>query len=107
MRMYISGPAGCGKSYLIGQTILEYVRHYPYRSIYLFSQVNEDLVLDKFINQAADLGYDIDQFFRVDLSELVPNMDIDIFRGESEVYEGKRPGSLCIFDDIENTRQRT
>jgi predicted AAA+ superfamily ATPase len=34
LRMYISGPPRCGKSYLIGQLIREYIRHYPKREIF-------------------------------------------------------------------------
>ena len=54
LRMYISGPPRCGKSYLIGQLIREYIRHHPKREIFLFSQVDSDRAIDTVIEEVSE-----------------------------------------------------
>jgi hypothetical protein len=96
LRMYISGPPRCGKSHLIGQLLREYIRHHPKRSIYLFSQVQNDRAIDMVIEEVAEtLKWKKKRFIRIglDASLLDSEVDIEEFRGKA--------GSICIFDDID------
>jgi len=103
LRMYISGPPRCGKSYLIGQTIKEYVRHNPKRKIYLFSQVDNDRAIDDTIDLLSETTkWKSDNFIRIDLEKFKEtDIEMDEFRGKINKRTGKRYGSLCIFDDID------
>ena len=68
LRMFISGPPRCGKSHLIGEILREYVRHYPKRPIYLFSQVENDRAIDNVIKDSFEnLKWDQNLFNRIDL----------------------------------------
>lgn len=49
-RIYISGPTGSGKSYYIRKWLQQYVKVFPDRKIYLFSDMHEDPALDDFKN---------------------------------------------------------
>ena len=101
LRMYISGPPGCGKSYLIGQTIREYTKQFPKRVIYLFSAVDSDRAIDGVIADIAN-RWNPKRFKRIDLSKLMDiDLDIEEFRGNASKKSGRRVGSLCIFDDID------
>ena len=103
LRMYISGPPRCGKSYLIGQIIKEYVRHHPKRKIYLFSQVDKDRAIDDTIELISNtLKWKSKKFIRIDLEKLIEtDIEMDEFRGKTNKKTGERYGSLCIFDDID------
>ena len=103
LRMYISGPPRCGKSHLIGQLLREYIRHYPKREIFLFSQIDADRAIDSVIEEMSiTLKWDSDLFTRVDIHKFMDSdsVDIDYFRGR-DTKSGSRTGSLCIFDDID------
>lgn len=96
LRMYISGPARCGKSTLISKLMLQYYQENKNldKHIYFFSQLDSDKVIDdmaEVINEGEEI------FLRVNLNSLIEEPDdeeealtIDDFRG-----------SLCIFDDID------
>ena len=103
LKMYISGPPRCGKSHFIGNNLIEYVRHFPKRNIYLFSQVDADRAIDgaiEFISSSTK--WNPDHFHRVELNKLLEvDLDINEFRGAINKKTGERYGSLCIFDDID------
>ena len=101
--MFISGPPRCGKSHLIGEILREYIRHYPKRPIYLFSQVENDRAIDNVIKDSAvNSKWDSNLFNRIDLSKLsTTDINIDEFRGKINKKTGRRFGAICIFDDID------
>jgi len=104
MRMYISGQAGVGKSYLIAQFMQEYVRRYVDRRIFVFSMIASDKDID---NVADEHGLiENGQFMRVDLNIFTQtiidkrgNKKIDKSFSGPSMDEFKN--SLCIFDDID------
>ena len=49
-RIYISGSTGCGKSYYIRKWLKQYIKVFPNRKIYLFSDMLQDPALDDFKN---------------------------------------------------------
>ena len=108
LRMFISGPPRCGKSHLIGEILREYIRHYPKRPIYLFSQVENDRAIDNVIKDSAvNLKWDSNLFNRIDLSKLSKtDINIDEFRGEINKKTGRRFGAICIFDDIDKIQDK-
>jgi len=100
LRMYISGQAGVGKSYLIAQLLEEYVRRRTDRKIFLFSQVPQDRDIDNVV--AKHNLIEREAFFRVDL-----NLFIQPKKSKKLVVQSNIPTmeqfkrSLCIFDDID------
>lgn len=78
--IYITGPAGSGKSTFISQFIEEYIKLYPKRSVVLFSNKSEDKALDKYKPLRIPLNFDL--------------VDDPIELDELEK-------SLVIFDDID------
>ena len=95
LRMYIVGPPICGKSHLIGQLLMYYIRHYPYRPIYLFSQVPNDRAIDGVIElMSSKHRWDPSLFKRIDLNQILEtDLTIDEIRGET--------GAITIYDDID------
>ena len=98
LRMYISGQAGVGKSYLIAQLMEEYVRRRTDRRIFLFSQVPQDKDIDNVVIKHDLIEREV--FFRVDL-----NLFTQQPKSKKVVVQVQKPTmeqfkrSLCIFDD--------
>ncbi len=44
--LFVAGPSGSGKSYIIRNFTLQYICEYPKRNIYLFSYLKNDKTLD-------------------------------------------------------------
>lgn len=78
--MYVSGRRGSGKSFYIAMYLAEFVKMYPRYRIYLFSQKQQDDLLDKYITKRIDTQHVIDaQLEAKDFTE-----------------------SLVIFDDVDS-----
>ena len=77
----IAGPTGSGKSYAIGRYLNIILRLKPNKKIFLFSDVDNDAVLDKY------------KITRVDLTD-------DII--ESPIEPCELSNSIVIFDDIDS-----
>lgn len=86
-RIYISGPTGTGKSYYIRMWLKEYIKVYPKRPIYLFSDMLKDEALDDFKNLTR---------FKLD-DNLVKKKPI---RPEA------LKNSIVIFDDIDSIQDK-
>lgn len=82
-RIFISGPTGSGKSYYIRLWLKQYIKVYPKRKIYLFSDMLEDKALDDFKNLKR---------FKID-DDLLKKKPI-----RPEVFKN----SIVIFDDIDS-----
>lgn len=82
-RIFISGPTGSGKSYYIRKWLKHYVKVFPNRKIYLFSDMKQDPALDDFKNLK-----------RINIDEkLVDSKPI-----RPEIFNN----SIVIFDDIDS-----
>jgi hypothetical protein len=88
-RIYIAGPSDSGKSYYCGKFLQEYRKIYPKKKIYIFSDVDEDEVLDKL----EPIRVKLDQ-------ELVDNPI------KPEELKNGTEGSLCLFDDIDSIENK-
>jgi len=104
LRMYISGQAGVGKSYLIAQFMKEYVRRYDNRKIYVFSMVQADKDIDnvveeyELIENELFMRVDLNQFTKIIIDKRGNKKEDPNFTGLSmELFRN----SLCIFDDID------
>ena len=82
-RIYAAGPSDSGKSHWCGCYIEEWVKEFPDRFIFLFSDVEKDAALDKFKNLK-----------RVKINEELLSKPL-----KSTDFPN---GSLCIFDDIDS-----
>jgi len=85
--IYISGPAGCGKSTFIRQYVLHFLKKYPKAPVLLFTCKSTDKTLDN-----------IKQIKRV-------RIDDDMLQNRltlQEISAKKNPFVLVIFDDIED-----
>ncbi len=80
-RHYISGPSGSGKSVWVSKYIDQFVKLYPDREIFIFSDVDEDEVLDK---------YDPIRIM----------LDASLY--ENPIQSEELVDSLVIFDDIDS-----
>ena len=81
-KIYAAAPGGSGKTSLIRQYCLDFVKLFPAKKIYLFSDVKHDDLLD-----------DIKAIIRIPLDESFYEQTPD----PSELHD-----SLCIFDDIDS-----
>ena len=100
LRMYISGQAGVGKSYLIAQLLQEYVRRYENRRIFVFSMIPQDKDIDAVVEEHGLIESEL--FMRVDLklfSQINSKNKIDTNIQIPVIDSFKN--SLCIFDDID------
>ena len=101
LRMYIPGQAGVGKSYFISQMLKEYVRRYPERKIFIFSQVPRDKDIDSVVEEHELIEREL--FIRVDLnlfSQINPKTKkVDTSIPIPTINELRN--SICIFDDID------
>ena len=82
-RIYISGPTGSGKSYYIRKWLQQYLKVYPKRKIYLFSDMLEDPALDDFKTLIR---------FHID----------DNLIKKKPIRPEKFKNSIVIFDDIDS-----
>ena len=82
-RIYISGSTGCGKSYYIRKWLKQYIKVFPNRKIYLFSDMLQDPALDDFKNLER---------FVIDESLLK----------KKHIRPEKFSNSIVIFDDIDS-----
>lgn len=80
--IYVAGMSGSGKSYYIKEYVLQYIKQYPKRPIFLFSYLSEDETLDK-----------VKKIQRVDIN----NADFMNTKVSSSDFKN----SLVIFDDID------
>jgi len=86
-RIYISGPTGSGKSYYIRMWLKEYIKVFPDRPIYLFSDMLEDPALDDFKNLMR---------FKLDEGLLK----------KKHIRPEKFKNSIVIFDDIDSIQDK-
>ncbi len=86
-RIYISGSTGCGKSYYIRKWLKQYIKVFPKRKIYLFSDMLEDPALDDFKNL---------QRFVID----------DSLLKRKHIRPEKFKNSIVIFDDIDSIQNQ-
>jgi len=86
--LFISGPAGSGKSTMVSKFITNYIKEFPKNNIIIFSNVLEDEAYDKFDGRVKRIKIHAD---------LIAD-PIDI---KTELAD-----SLCIFDDIESIRNK-
>ncbi len=84
-RLYVAGPSDSGKSTYAAGYIREFKRHFKKREFYIFSRVQEDIVLDKL------------KPLRIVINEELVENPID----PSEL--GK---SLVLFDDIDTIKEK-
>lgn len=90
MRMFIAGTSGSGKSVLTGKISAAYKKKFPKNKIIIFSDVSEDVALEK-------LGA-----IRVELSSFVDNPLVPKI-GDNN---GDIENVLCIFDDIDGIQDK-
>jgi hypothetical protein len=84
--LYVSGPAGSGKSHFCGEYIHKYRTYYPNSPFYLFTQLTEDPALD-----------DLDPH-RITIDESLISNPIDL----SEIPEH----SIVLFDDVDSLQDK-
>lgn len=84
---YYVGPRGCGKSYALSEYVKNYILLYPDNKVFLFSDKDEDHVLDDLINKRIDLKTYIE-------------------KGELTHNDFKYP-CLVIFDDIDMLQNKS
>ncbi len=85
-RIFISGPSGSGKSTIIRQYITDFLKLFPDKKVYLFSDVDKDEVLD-------------------DISEIT-RMPLDESFLENTPHPEEIRDSLVIFDDIDSVQSK-
>ena len=88
-RLYIAGPSDSGKSYYCSKYLTEYKKMFPKKKIYIFSDVDEDEVLDKLEPIRIKLDHSLVE------NEIKPE----------ELKNGKE-GSLVLFDDIDSIQDK-
>lgn len=81
-KIYLCGPSGAGKTSIIQDYVKQYVKMFPNKNIYLFSDVNQDDLLD-----------DIKKIKRIRIED-------DLIDDPIETKELE--DSLLIFDDIDS-----
>lgn len=86
-RCYIAGPTGSGKSYYVSKYLEQLKKVFPERTIYIFSDVKEDPVLDK-----------IGDIVRVNLDEDALDMP--------PPSPEQLANSICVFDDIDSIQNK-
>lgn len=86
-RIYISGPTGSGKSYYIRKWLKQYIKVFPKRKIYLFSDMLEDVALD-----------DFKQIQRIQIDDNIKN--------KKPIRPEKFKNSIVIFDDIDSIQDK-
>jgi adenosyl cobinamide kinase/adenosyl cobinamide phosphate guanylyltransferase len=82
VNMFITGPAGSGKSWFASSVLQQWTKLHPKGEIFLFSQLFDDPILDKLKN-----------LHRVDVNTLLEE-PIDVY----DIPEG----SFVIFDDVDS-----
>jgi len=85
-KWYIAGPAGSGKSTLIGNFVSDYIKLFPDKNIYLFSDVDEDPLLDKY--------------------KKIKRIKLDEEFLDNQMHPEELRNSLCIFDDIDSCQSK-
>jgi Cdc6-like AAA superfamily ATPase len=86
-RAYVAGPTGSGKSYFVGKYLRKLRKVFPKRTIYIFSDVNEDEVLDS-----------IPGIIRVKLDEEALEA--------GPINPETLSNSICVFDDIDSIQNK-
>lgn len=86
-RAYIAGPTGSGKSYYVCKYLEQLKKVFPDRTIYIFSDVKEDPVLDK-------LG---------DITRV--NLDAEALE-RGPIAPEQLADSICVFDDIDSIQDK-
>jgi GTPase SAR1 family protein len=86
-RIYIAGPSGSGKTTIIRDYVREFIKEFPRKSIYLFSNLKEDEKLD-----------DLKKIKRVKIDEDLVNEPIE----PSDLKD-----SLLLFDDIDSIKDKS
>jgi hypothetical protein len=85
-RIYIAGLPGAGKSSIVAQYTKDFIKLFPDKRVILFSDVEEDPLLDE-----------IEEIERIPLDE-------DFY--ENGVHPEELSNSLCIFDDIDSIQSK-
>lgn len=89
--LYITGPSGSGKTTLTGKFVKMFHKMFPGSPVYLFSELDEDPVLDK-----------IKCIRRIKIGENLIEEPIEIKDLEGpEIGNSGKKTSLVIFDDID------
>lgn len=84
-RMYIAGKSGCGKSTIAARYMIEYLRMFPDRRIFLFSRHREEKAYEGIPHQA------------IELTEELADSPIDL----TEIKN-----ALIVFDDTDNLQDK-
>ncbi len=85
-KIYIAAPSGAGKTTLIGDYVSYYIKLFPEKKIFLFSDVNHDEILDKYTT--------------------IQRIKLDDAFLERNLHPEEISDSLCIFDDIDSTQNK-
>lgn len=92
-KMYIAGAGGSGKTYYTTSILEQIGKVCPKKKIYLFSDVQEDPVIDKIKN-----------LIRIDLEKLQEKLKE---LGKAEIDPDDFADSVCVFDDIDSLEKNT
>lgn len=87
-RVFIAGATGSGKSHYAKNYLLQVLKVYPDKQIYLFSDVNQDKEIDKVKN-----------IVRMDIDAIVKEFKAE---GKTEIDIEPYSNSICVFDDIDS-----
>ncbi len=81
-KIFLAGPSGSGKSSIIASYLTDFKKLFPDKKIYLFSDVDEDPILD-------DVGG-------------INRIPLDTKFVEEPIHPEELKNSCCVFDDIDS-----
>lgn len=84
-RMYIAGKSGCGKSTIAARYMVEYLKMFPDRRIFLFSRHKEEKAYEGIPHQAIELNDEL---------------------AESPIELTEIKNALVVFDDTDNLQDK-
>ena len=84
-RMYIAGKSGCGKSTIAARYMVEYLKMFPDRRIFLFSRHREEKAYEDIPHQAIELNDEL---------------------AESPIELTEIKNALIVFDDTDNLQDK-
>jgi len=85
---YIAGPSGSGKTTYAAQQIQVFKKLFPYNTVYVFSRLNEDKVLDK-------------------LRPIRVLLDNSLIEDPIDIHKEFKEGDMILFDDCDTIQDKT